>query len=128
MVINPSTAESYRPEMAESIERVRSFVRKLSDEIRKLIDKGEETIDEHLRFTQAEMDAGRRKQPLEIEGLNVFNLTEDVPGDVMKYLAMLYTAAGWEHASIGCDRFVSEGQDRDEQVKFPNAITLRARR
>ncbi len=127
MFINPTTRDYYRPEMAENIERVRSLIRKLPEGIRAFIDKGEEVIDNQFRFIEKENSDGRQ-QVIEVDGLNVFNLKEDVPGDVMKYLAMLYRAGGWEEVAIECDLFSSEGESRAEQVKFPNSITLHATR
>lgn len=128
MFINPVTVEIYRQVMAENIECVRALIRKLPDDIRKFIDKGEEVIDESLNFQKAERDRLGRNDLLELGGLNVFHLQEDVPGDVMKHLAMLYAAGGWEHVSITCDRFWSQDVSEVKQVKFPNAITLRPTR
>lgn len=109
---------------AMEIQRVRREIRKLPEAVRKLIKKGENTIDEGMIFNKTQPSV---QEPHEFpHGLNVFNLGDNIPGDVMKYLVMLYTAGGYHNVSIQCSCFHGEG-DR-YGVKYPNEISFTAKR
>ncbi|MBA3732933.1 hypothetical protein H0W91_00985 [Patescibacteria group bacterium] len=125
MVFNPKTDQWMKRVQAEEIERIRKEIRKLPRNISSLIEKGEDTIDEHFKFRDKEKETGRYTSE-DVIGLNVFHLGENIPGDVLKYLMMLYTASGFYHVGFMCDQFSTENSAT--RVKYPNSITLRISR
>jgi hypothetical protein len=116
MLLNTKTDEWFKKVQAQEIELVREEILTLSQNEQELIKQGEEVIDDHLRRS-----SGRRTE--DIIGLNIFDLKENIPGNVMKYLVMLYAAAGFHHVSTSCKCFSSA--DNSRQVKYPNQISMR---
>ncbi len=110
MTVNPYTPDYDKKNQPEEIKWVEDQIKKLPLKIQKLIQKGQTVIEGHLKINSTR-----------VSSLNVFNLTENIPGDVMKYLVMLYTAAGY-YVSILGDSFFTQGSNRT--TKYPNQITL----
>lgn len=116
MVINPHTEESFKGVQVEEMERVRGLVRKLSPSSRELFEQGEEIIEACIE----------RQSDKNQFDFNVFNLKNNVNGEVMKLLAMLCAAAGFHHVSISCECYTP--MDSSYHVTYPNAISFKARR
>ena len=121
MIINPHTEESHKTVQAEEIEMIRKEIRKLHIDVRELIKEGEQVIESCLEFKKKE----NKNFNFNIHHLNVFSLERNVSGDVMKYLAMLCSTAGFHHVSIGCDCHSSFNLC-DNHVTYPNAISFKA--
>ena len=119
MKLNPYTEKPHAKVQTKKIKRVRKVISKLPLAIQKLIKQGEETIDASIEFQK---NNSSNQEPEFPHNLNVFDLGEDIPGDVMKCLAMLYAAAGFHHVSIGCCCF---SDDDTHRVKYPNKISFR---
>ena len=109
-IINIQRPSNYKKEQLEDVLWVMDEIKKLPLKIQKLILQGKEVIEGHLKTNKSRVDE-----------LNVFNLTDNIPGDVMKYLVMLYEAAGYDARILG-DFFESDGIEH--RVKYPNQITL----
>ena len=122
MHLNPKTEEHFKPVQAQEIERILREIKKLSPDIQALIKEGEEVIDNHFEFMEEEKRKGHYV-PEDISGTNVFNLHRSIPGDVLKYLMMLYSAYGFHHVCFECEQFSS--QDDEIRVRYPNAIMMR---
>ncbi len=122
MILNPYSEEVYKIVQAEEMERVRKEIRKLSASIRELIEQGEQSIEECLTHMK-EQDS---KFDFNVYHLNVFHLNKDVPGDVIKFLAMMCSAAGFHHVTITCDCYSSE--NGAYRVTYPNAISFKSHR
>lgn len=112
MIINPYSTLAQNVAEKEMLS-IRSEISNLSLEIQNMIAQGENVIDNCLKD-----NADKEK----IDFLNVFNLTENISGEVMKYLVMLYTAAGYNKVIIHGDSSHSEGKER--LTKYPNQISL----
>jgi len=117
MTINPFTCELYQKEQAAEIERIRQEIRKLPNKVRELIQQGEDVVDESIRFQDV-----FKKDNTSKFGVNVFNLNNNIPGDVMKYLVLLYYAAGYHDVAIqgGCWH-----GENGYYVKYPNGIVMK---
>ncbi|MCX6756150.1 MAG: hypothetical protein NTX85_02330 [Candidatus Nomurabacteria bacterium] len=111
--INPEEEERQK-----EINLIREMILKLPEDEINLIQKGEDCIEEHFTLQQKE---GKKPHEIKIDQLNVFNLCEDVPANVMKYLCMLYSAAGYQ-VSIHGDYFHTEGAVL--RTKYPNQISI----
>ena len=122
MIINPKTRDSYKKSQAKTMKRLSKEIKKLPRDIRELISQGEEVIDESFRFQEV------AKKDLKSFGVNVFDLSRNIPGEVMKYLIMIYSAAGFLNVMTlgGC--WYSGGPRGEDtyryRVFYPNAITM----
>ena len=118
--VNPLTDDIFRNVQAVEMPRVRREIRSLHHDTQEMIMLGEQRIEEAI--SRQAQDGGE----LKIYNLNVFDLTENVDGNVMKYLAMLCVTAGFHHVRIESPGYYS--QDRHEYVMYPNAISFSDRR
>jgi len=125
MFINTATEENFKGIQAQEVEWVRREILSLPTRVQKLIREGELAIDECLEREKKDDPAS---DP-EVNQLNVFDLEENVPGDVLKCLAMLYTAAGFHHVKFESDCFGDpDASAKVRHVKFPNNMSMRAHR
>lgn len=118
MTINPDTHEHFKRVQAIEIEAIRNRISKLPVDTQKLVAQGINVIEGHFVHKKNVLN----EKDLDVSGLNVFDLGQDIPGDVMKHLAMLYVAAGFHDVSISCKGFHSE---HSGYVKFPNSISFK---
>jgi predicted CoA-binding protein len=112
MIINPYSTRAQKV-VDKEISSIRNEIETLSPELQDKIAQGEKVIDEVLN---------REAVKGKVDSLNVFNLKENVSGEVMKYLSMLCSAAGYYKVVIQVDSFHSGGKAR--VTKYPNQISL----
>ncbi len=119
MIFNPNIEENYKQLYLNEIELVRKAIDGLSSEERSLIMQAEFMIDNNLRtlIEEKETEKGVRR-------LNIFHLRKDIPGDVMKYLIMLYQAGGYYVSSHGDFFSPSERSSTESWNCYPNQLSV----